>query len=83
LKNKIDRTKELELKLEKLTKKKERDKLKLIKNQEMWLKVVHDQYALDMKRIENEKKVSTLNRFNKKGYLRFSNVRNNIMVSIY
>uniref|UniRef100_A0A2S2R5C2 WD repeat-containing protein 65 n=1 Tax=Sipha flava TaxID=143950 RepID=A0A2S2R5C2_9HEMI len=56
LKNKIDRTKELELKLEKLTKKKERDKLKLIKNQEMWLKVVHDQYALDMKRIENEKK---------------------------
>lgn len=80
LKKKIEEIEELKLKLKELTKRKIRDEVKLTKTHDTRLKIAHDQYVVDMRRIQHEKKVRSLNRVVKKQYLKFSNVRNNNMV---
>lgn len=57
LKNKIDIIEELQSKLEELTKRRARDENKLTKNYEAQLKIAQNDYFLNFKRIEKEKKV--------------------------
>lgn len=59
LRRKMDKIEEVKLKLEKLTKLRDRDIVKLTKAYEPRLKSAHDHYAMNMKRIEYEKKVSS------------------------